>query len=245
MIERFEINGVPVEAEYAQTDVQSIFLPLLREIARKKTEIPGRMLVFLAAPPATGKSTLAAFWAHLAELTSDLPQMQALGMDGFHYHADYISEHTVMRDGQCIPMVCIKGAPESFDVQKLHRTLCAIQQGECVRFPVYDRRKHDVVEEAVEVNAPILLIEGNWLLLDEPIWRELPHDYSIFINAPEKMLRERVLWRRQCTGRTKAEAETLWRECDGPNVQRCLMHHTQADVQLQLHENGLYTRNEG
>ena len=238
----FEINGVSVEAEYSDVDVQNVFVPLLQEIARKKAGVPGRMLVFLAAPPAAGKSTLTAFLAHLAKSIPGFPSVQALGMDGFHHHADYIAAHTAVRGGKTLPMARVKGAPESFDVEKLQRTLCAIRRGEPVRFPAYDRRLHDVVEDAVEVSAPLLLIEGNWLLLDEPVWRDLPHDYAIFLNAPEALAHDRLIQRRLRTGRTRDEAETLWTECDGPNVRLCRTRRIQADVLLELHQNGTYTR---
>ena len=88
----------------------------------------------------------------------------------------------------------VKGAPDTFDVQRLRDTLLALRAGN-LRWPAYDRMLHDVVEEAIPVTAPIVLVEGNYLLLDQPIWRDLPRDYAVFITADEILLRQRLIER--------------------------------------------------
>ena len=50
------INGMDVTARYTEESVQTIFLPLLRELTRLQKERGRRILVLLAAPPAAGKS---------------------------------------------------------------------------------------------------------------------------------------------------------------------------------------------
>ena len=228
-----DINGVSVTAEYASEDVERVFVPLLAELTRRRRGMSRRLIAFLAAPPGAGKSTLAAFLEQLSRERPGLTRVQALGMDGFHHHADYIASHTVLRGGVRIPMARVKGAPESFDVDKLRQALTALRIADG-RFPVYDRRLHDVVEDAVAVDAPVVLLEGNWLLLDEPAWRELPRDYAIYLDAPEDVLRGRVIGRRLATGRTAEEAERLWTECDGPNAALCARCHTHPDALLRL-----------
>lgn len=226
------INGMKVTAEYAREDVEDVFVPLLAELGRLQRGMDGRLIAFLAAPPGAGKSTLAAVLEQLSRERPGLVRVQALGMDGFHFHADYIAAHTVERGGERIPMARVKGAPESFDVDKLRGALEALR-GEGGRFPVYDRRLHDVVEDAVAVDAPVLLLEGNWLLLDAPEWRALPRDYAIYLDVPEEVARGRVIARRLATGRTREEAERLWAECDGPNAVLCARCHTTPDALLR------------
>ncbi len=235
----FEVNGVRVEAHFEEESVETALKPLLREILRRAEEVTGRMIVLLAAPPAAGKTTLCLFLQELAKEMGGKP-VQALGMDGFHYHQERILASTVMRDGREVPMASVKGAPDSFDAEKLRGTLEAIRRGEDVRFPVYDRRMHDVVEEAVAVKGEVLLIEGNWLLLDEERWRGLPCDYSVFVEAEEGLLRERVLARRAATGRTREEALALYESSDGPNIRLCLERSAQADVRLKMTGDGEY-----
>lgn len=233
------INGFQVEAVYDDAAVQGIFLPLLTHLAQLHRKHNRRIVAFIAAPPATGKSTLAVFLQEIAAGLSDMPQVQAIGMDGFHYPQEYIASHSVWRDGQEMPMQRVKGAPESFDVEKLRAALEKLR-AEDVLWPVYDRRLHDVVENAVHVTAPIVLVEGNYLLLDAPIWRELPHDYAVFIAAEESQLRERLLGRKMRGGATKEEALSHYKTTDGPNVRLCLQKRLPADLQLRMTGDGAF-----
>ena len=232
---QFDINGVCVQAHFDDKCVETVLKPLVRRLLGKASRKQGRFLILLAAPSAAGKSTLAAF---LEDLSGG--KIQALGMDGFHRHQEEILRSTVVRNGETIPMVRVKGAPESFDVRKLYNALEALQQGCDIRFPVYDRRLHDVAEDALEITSDVLLIEGNWLLLDELVWRDLPKDFTIFAEAEEALLKERVIDRRLRTGRTLEEAQTLYEECDGPNIRLCMQNHLNPDVLLVQTADGTY-----
>ena len=168
-----------------------------------------------------------------------MPAAQALGMDGFHYHQDYILSHTVVRNGKEIEMRRVKGAPDTFDVQRLRDTLLALRAGN-LRWPAYDRTLHDVVEEAIPVTAPILLVEGNYLLLNQPIWRDLPHDYAVFITADEVLLRQRLIERKMRGDKTHEQAALFYQESDGPNVRLCLGSRLPCDLELQLLPDGTF-----
>ena len=50
----FAINGVCVYAEYEDTFTSQIVKPLLRKLAKLQKKAGRRIIVFLAAPPATG-----------------------------------------------------------------------------------------------------------------------------------------------------------------------------------------------
>ena len=235
------INGFSVEASYDEQAVREIFVPLLCHLKDLHQKSSRRVIAFLAAPPATGKSTLAAFLEKLSTQLNDMPRLQAVGMDGFHYPQTYIAAHTVQRDGKEIPMQRVKGAPESFDVMKLKTALEALRSAD-IQWPVYDRRLHDVVENALHVTAPIVLVEGNYLLLDAPVWRDLPHDYAVFIAAEESQLRDRLLERKMRGGATEEEALSHYGTADGPNVRLCLKKHLPADLQLRMTGEGMFTR---
>ena len=107
-------------------------------------------------------------------------------------------------------------------------------------WPFYDRRLHDVVPDAVAVTAPILLVEGNYLLLDDPAWRGMEHNYSVFIRAEEESLRERLIERKVRGGLDRAAAEAFYEECDGPNVRLCLSHSLPADMTLRMLGDGRF-----
>jgi pantothenate kinase len=237
----FPVNGFEVHARYDENAVKDIFLPMLRTLTRMQRERGCRLVVFLAAPPAVGKSTLGAFLEMLSRDYADITPLQCLGMDGFHHHQEYILSHTVMRGGTEVPMKSVKGAPESFDLEKLTRMLEQVCT-EDTKWPFYDRRLHDVVEDAVPVNGDILLIEGNWLLLSEPGWEKLHCDFSMFIGAEEVQLRDRLIDRKMRGGLSREAAEEFYDACDGPNVRRCMAHRKKADIELQLLGDGCYRK---
>ena len=79
------VNGLPQKVRYNADTVEGLFLPLLHSLTKRQREADRRILVFLAAPPATGKSTLLLFLEQLSQERADLTETQALGMDGFHY----------------------------------------------------------------------------------------------------------------------------------------------------------------
>ena len=60
------INGIKGTVQYRDEDVQKIFLPLLEKWKAMQERKGRRILVFLAAPPGTGKSTLLAFLRQLS-----------------------------------------------------------------------------------------------------------------------------------------------------------------------------------
>ena len=232
-----ENAGMPVRACYTQKNTEEVFLPLLQKLMDIRKEKGRRILVFLAAPPAAGKSTLAAYLASLC------PGLTVLPMDGFHRPQAWLLTHTVQRNGKQLPSVSVKGAPDTFDLEKLAKYIRRAAGGEEFGWPVYDRKTHDPRENGVTVQGDILLIEGNYLLLDRPGWRELRRyaDYSVFIRAGEALLRPRLVERKIALGKTSAEAERFAGESDLVNARLVLENSLPADVSLTLLENGTYS----
>lgn len=205
-----------------------------------------RTIVFLAAPPGAGKSTLAAVLERLAQSRPGMPRVQAVGMDGFHHTNAYLDRHTLdCPDGKPVSLRSIKGAPETFDVEGL---ACALHEtrvsSDPVRWPAYSRVVHDVVADGPLVSAPIVIVEGNNLLLDESPWRDLAElcDLSIFVEADEAMLRERLVARKVRGGLARTEAERFFEQSDGKNVRRVLAHRCPADITLTLDSSGRMRR---
>ena len=109
-------------------------------------------------------------------------------------------------------------------------------------WPTYDRHLHNPVEDAISIDADILLLEGNYLLLDELGWDNLSElaDYTISISADADMLRERLIDRKEKSGNTREVAEKFVDFSDMRNVRLCLEKTKKADLELVLRADGNY-----
>lgn len=227
------VNGLPVDAQYSDDEIQNVHLPLLQHIAKRHREnLQSRTVVFLSAPPGTGKSTLTTFLEYLSRQAPELPSIQTLPMDGFHHYNAWLDANHLRT---------FKGAPETFNVDKLAANLAQLREP-IARWPQYDRQKHDPVEAAITVTASIAIVEGNWLLLDDEKWKALEVfcDLSVFITAPSSALRERLVQRKIAGGLSPDEAQAFYLRTDGPNVDRVLSQSRLADVVLQMTAAGEY-----
>ena len=169
-----------------------------------------RVLVALVGAPGSGKSHLAAELAQ--KLNAARPGSAAiLPMDGFHHSNDWL-------DAQGLRAV--KGAPETFDVAGFHACLSRVKQaGRDCPVPVFDRASDAVVPEGATIPAAtrFILVEGNYLLLTRPGWRDLAplFDLSLRLAVPEATLRARLMAR--WSDLPKAEAIRRTEENDLPN----------------------------
>ena len=243
---RVTINGIEVVARYSDRAVNGIFVPLLRKWTSLQQAKGGRILVMLAAPPGAGKSTLLSFLEKLAEETDGAGRIQVIGMDGFHRRQEYLLSHDTERDGKKIRMVEVKGAPETFDLEALTRRVKSLAAGEVTGWPVYDRLLHNPVEDALTVDGEIVLLEGNYLLLDEEGWRDLAAyaDYTVSVSAGEELLRDRLIDRKIHTGVAEDAAVRFVDYSDMPNVRLCLAQSVPADLRLRLDNSGDYLTEE-
>ena len=240
------INGIEVAARYSDRAVNGIFVPLLEKLTGMQRAAGRRILVLLAAPPGAGKSTLASFLERLSRERAGLCPVQAVGMDGFHRRQEYLLSHTTERDGKTIRMVEVKGAPVTFDLEKLLSAVRRVAAGETCGWPVYDRLLHNPVEDALTVDGEIVLLEGNYLLLDEEGWRDLAAyaDYTVSVSAGEELLRDRLIDRKVHTGVAEDAAIRFVDYSDMPNVRLCLAKSVPADLRLRLDDSGDYRTEE-
>lgn len=239
----FKVNGFEMTAIYNEDTIQKVFLPLLKQLQRLQKEKKERIIVFMAAPPAVGKTTLCEFLEYLSKQDQELTDIQALGLDGFHYHSDYINSHDAIVLGEKVPMKQVKGCPETYDTEKLRQKLEHIKT-EDILWPVYDRNLHDVVEDQIKVTQDIILIEGNWLLLKEEPWKTMQQyaDYKILILAEEEMLKERLISRKEKGGLSREEAVAWYQNSDSKNVTRVLRDSLQGDLLLKVEEDNDYIK---
>ena len=232
----FNNNGINIHATYSEKEIDEILIPLLKELSVMQTRKKTGLLVMLAAPPGAGKSTLASFLEYLAKEVIPDKKVQAIGMDGFHRRQEYLTSHTTDVSGKEILMVDIKGAPVTFDLDRLEDKIDEMMSGIRCGWPVYNRLLHNPVEDAVFVDGDIIILEGNYLLLDMDGWRELSvlADYTISIKADPEMLRKRLVERKISTGCSEEKAESFVDFSDMANVKLCLDKTKHADLELKL-----------
>ena len=183
----------------------------------------GRRIIAIAGPPASGKSTLSEM------LEREIPNSCAVPMDGFHRSNDDLQRHNLLSR---------KGAPQTFDVAGFSEVIHALKQRGDVPFPRFDRTNDCVVERAGNVAASdsTILVEGNYLLLNMAPWNELAMmwDFSIQIQVPSDILKERLIERWMHHEHSKEEAELRVTKNDFPNAELTLMHSLSANLIISI-----------
>lgn len=238
-------SGFKTEAKFSEDAINNVFLPFLRKLNEVYGQVGRKVIAYLVAPPGAGKTTVSQFLEQLSQEHEELTKIRALSMDGFHYSSSYMDAHFAVVDGSTIPMKTIKGAPQTFDLDKLQEKIRELKQEEA-DWPIYDRNIHDVVEDAISVDSEIILIDGNYLLLKDPKWTNIRAlaDYTVFIKADPEMLKPRLIARKVRGGKTQNEAEHFYEVSDGKNVKLVLNNSAEADETWILEADGDITKEE-
>ena len=233
-----------MENNFYGTAVEEIFMPFLHELTALRMTLDRKVIAYLVGAPGSGKSTLAEFLEQLSrERQSEVDVIRALPMDGYHFSAAYMDITTVERDGEQILMRDIKGAPETFDVDLLVEKIREVRQ-EGTDWNIYDRKIHDVLPDYLSVEDEIILIEGNYLLLKETGWTNVRTlaDYSVFLDVPKDILRERLINRKAQGGLSREDAEKFFEFSDARNIERIINNSAQADETWKLSDTGEFIK---
>ena len=194
----------------------------IHELARRKP----RVIVGIVGAPGSGKSTLAAELARRLERQKLMPR--TVPMDGFHL------DNAVL---DLWGLRTRKGAPETFDARGFVLLAKRLARGEEVVAPVFDRARDIAIAGAqlIEADAQVVIVEGNYLLLDEAPWSELAKlwDVSAFLDVPLPELRARLIARWLGHGLSRAAATQRAMHNDVPNAQRVIERSLPADLVLR------------
>ncbi len=228
------VNGFENNICVHDDEIMNIHRVILEYLSCLHRKYRRRIICLYAAPPGTGKSTNTALWEYLSTHDENLEELQTLSIDGFHYFNKYLLSHTILREGREISLKSIKGAPETYNVEMLHQYLQRYYKGEDVNWPYYDRNIHDPVLDKIQMQSPIIVVEGNWVLLQEPIWDSLKDyaDLTIYHDAEDYVLKDRLIGRKIRGGYSYQEAHDHYIRSDKENIKRVRNNHWRADITL-------------
>ena len=142
----------------------------LQSVIEASVNGENRFLVAIAGPPGSGKSTIA---ENLAQRLGT--SAAVLPMDGFHLENDRLIDMGLLHR---------KGAPETFDAEGFVELVESLKDNERVAYPTFDRVADRTVPKggSIEKKTRIILVEGNYLLLNDAPWSKLRHLFDLTVS---------------------------------------------------------------
>ena len=197
----------------------------LLEQVLKSPRRQARRVVAISGPPASGKSTLAA--GLVEAIRGAGVNSQLVPMDGFHLDNRILGDRGILDR---------KGSPPSFDAIGLLRLVQVLGASQELFYPVFDRARDLSVAGAGHIapECDTIVIEGNYLLMDAPIWRDMARywDLSIQLTCSDDELEARLIKRWLDHGLTPEAARIRAQSNDLPNARLVGQTALRADVVL-------------
>jgi pantothenate kinase len=189
----------------------------------------GRRVLGITGPPGAGKSWLA---SHLVEALGG--QAVLVAMDGFHLD-DVVLQALGRRDR--------KGAPDTFDVGGYVALLRRLRgRDEVVYAPAFDRSLEASRAAAIAVppDVPLVVTEGNYLLLDEPGWRDVRPllDEVWYVSVDEPLRLSRLVERHVAYGKARGDAVAWANGSAQRNAELVARTRPLADLQVTTPSRG-------
>jgi len=202
---------------------------LARKAAQAVIALPPsatRTVIALAGPPGAGKSTVGK--ALQAALTQQGLPTGLLPMDGFHYDNAILDARGLRAR---------KGAPETFDLNGFLAMLARLPHEDEIAIPTFDRTLDKAIagSDLIRAEHKTVIVEGNYLLLDEPGWKDCRKYWAlrVFLDVPMAEIEARLVQRWLDHGLDPQAARDRAEQNDLPNARRVVENVSEVDVVLE------------
>ena len=132
----------------------------------------------------------------------------------------------------------MKGAPHTFDVDAFVSMLRTLRDGADASLPGFDRTIDDPRpgRHHIAGDAPIVIVEGNYLLLAEPPWGAVAGllDAVGFVDVDNAVRVQRLIDRHVEFGKSPAAARAFVYESDEHNAALVIAARGHADLDIAV-----------
>ncbi len=201
----------------------------VRLISFYKDAGSARQIYGIAGASGSGKSYLSIMAEQIAIQIDSSVKIIPVSIDAFHFSNKQLLE-THCEDGT---LKDVKGRYDTYDVESLRAHLELFKTGVEMSFPLYSRKLHEPIKDAIHSNdgPAVILIEGLWLLYQDAGWEKFHGLFEriFFLSDDAGVLRQRTIGRHILGGRSREEAEKHYNESDDKNRTQVLETKNTAD----------------
>lgn len=236
---------IPILEARSIDEIYDALAERLVPTAARASSPNSKYIVGLAGPPGAGKSTVAfqvvqrlnKLWPQKASsFESQVEPSEVaivLPMDGFHLYRYQLDAMENPEEAHAR-----RGAPWTFDPTLLLTCLKTLKNQGSVYAPSFDHGIGDPVKDEIFVNLQhkVVIVEGNYLLLNEGVWKEVSSlfDEKWFIEVDIDTAMQRVCKRHISTA-GKPQDVAKWRieYNDRPNAELIMKSKKNADLVIK------------